>query len=140
MLEDVKGKVARGGGAGKALQGPEADTGKRTIEYHRMQAIGKVPQMTEKDFVHRFLNRSNEAAGRRIVMPIKERDAAVAAATKAKKEKLHSIRDGRRTHLEEFKRQLHKRKDLVKEIIQEEYDKFEDIIKVEKEIENKDAK
>ena len=65
--------------------------------------------MTEKDFVYRFLNRSNDAAGRKIVMQIKEK-----AALKTKKDKIHSIRDGQKTHLEEFKRQLHKRKDLVK--------------------------
>lgn len=91
--------------------------------------------MTEKDFIHKFLNRSNDAAGRRIVMQIKEREPV-----KVKKEKLHSIKEGQRSHLEEFKRQLHKRKNLVKDIIDEEYNKFEDIIQVEKEIELKDQK
>ena len=68
-------------------------------------------------------------------MQIVERDTST-----KKKNKTHSIRDGKRTHLEEFKRQLHKRKDLVKEIIDEEYNKFENIIEVENEIELMDER
>ena len=58
----------------------------------------------------------------------------------SKEEKLHSIRASWKPHLKEFKQQLHRRSEQVKEIIEEEYNKFEDMEQVQREIEARELR
>lgn len=91
--------------------------------------------MTDKEF-HKVLSLGNHGGDRRVVLHVKDRHLSQGN----KEEKLHSIRVSRKPHLKEFKEQLHRRSEQVKEIIEEEYDKFEDMEQVQRDIEARELR